>query len=258
MNQPTVLSQDQGAVRLLTLNRPQQLNALNEAMKDELMAALKDARQDDAIAVVVITGAGRAFSAGGDLRRFQAMAQDGDYHQRQRFTDLELPRALSNFPKPLIAAINGPAVGWGFTMPLLCDLRLASRQAVFSCAFVRVGLTPEFGSSFFLPRMLGLGKAMELVLTARQLDAAEAFSLGFLNRLTEPQELLPAALELAQNIAQHSQPAVRMAKAILRHGAESSLEQTMGYEIELFKQAMATPEHLAAVEAMLAQIKAKP
>ena len=257
MDQPTVLIEDQGAVRLLTLNRPKELNALNEAMKDDLMAALQGARQDEKVAVVVITGAGRAFSAGGDLKRFHALAKAGDHGLRQRFTDLDLPRAFSNFPKPLIAAINGPAVGWGFTMPLLCDLRLASADAVFSCAFVRVGLTPEFGSSFMLPRMLGLGKAMELVLSARQFDAAEALSLGFLNRVTPPQELLPAALEMAGTIARHSPPAVRMAKAILRHGAESSLEQTLGYEIELFKQAMATPEHLGAVEAMLAQIRAK-
>ncbi|MBI5524671.1 MAG: enoyl-CoA hydratase/isomerase family protein [Desulfarculus sp.] len=257
MDQPTVLMEDQGAVRLLTLNRPQQLNALNETMGRELMAALGQARQDDAVAVVVITGAGRAFSAGGDLQRFHAMAQAGDFHQRQRFTDLELPRVMANFPKPLIAAINGPAVGWGFTMPLLCDLRLASQEAVFSCAFVRVGLTPEFGSSYILPRMLGLGRAMELVLTAREFGAAEALALGFLNRVTAPGDLLPAALDLAQAIARHPQPAIRMAKAILRHGAESTLEQTMGYEIELFRQAMATPEHLRAVEAMLAQIRAK-
>jgi enoyl-CoA hydratase/carnithine racemase len=249
--------EDHGAVRLLTLNRPQQLNALNEDIKAGMMSALEAARQDDKVAVVVITGAGRAFSAGGDLKRFEAMAVSGDWHARERFTDLDFPRALTNFPKPLIAAINGVAVGWGFTMPLLCDLRLASSQAVFSCGFVRVGVTPEFGSAFMLPRMLGLGQAMELVLTARQFDAAEALSLGLLNRVTSPEELLPTALELARAIAAMPQPAVRMAKAILRHGAESSLEQTLGYEIDLFKQAMATPEHLTAVRAMMAQIRSK-
>lgn len=257
VDQPVILLEDHGAVRLFTLNRPQELNALNEDIKIAMMAALEDARLDQSVAVVVITGAGRAFSAGGDLKRFAALARSGDWQARERFTDLDFPRALTNFPKPLIAAINGVAVGWGLTMPLLCDLRLASEQAVFSCGFVRVGLTPEFGSSFMLPRILGLGKAMDLVLTARQFDAAEALSMGLVNQVTSPEALLPTALELARVIAQHPQPAVRMAKAILRHGAESTLEQTMGYEIDLFKQAMATPEHLAAVEAMMAAIKAK-
>jgi 2-(1,2-epoxy-1,2-dihydrophenyl)acetyl-CoA isomerase len=257
VDQSAVLVEDHGAVRLLTLNRPQQLNALNEDIKVGLMTALEAARLDEAVAVVVITGAGRAFSSGGDLKRFEAMAQSGNWQARERFTDLDFPRAFTNFSKPLIAAINGVAVGWGFTMPLLCDVRLASSQAVFSCGFVRVGVTPEFGSSFMLPRMLGLGRAMELVLTARQFDAAEALSMGLVNRVIAPGELLPAALELAQGIARHPQPAVRMAKAILRHGADSSLEQTLGYEIDLFKQAMATPEHLAAVRAMMAQIRGK-
>ncbi len=257
MDHNAVLVEERGAVRLLTLNRPAQLNALNEDIKAGMMSALEDARLDDSVAALVITGAGRAFSAGGDLKRFAAMAQSGDWQARERFADLDFPRALANFPKPMIAAINGVAVGWGFTMPLLCDVRLASSQAVFSCGFVRIGVTPEFGSAFMLPRMLGLGRAMELVLTARQVDAAEALSLGLVNRVTAPEDLLPAALELANTIAQHPQPAVRMAKAILRHGAESTLEQTLGYEIDLFKQAMATPEHLQAVLAMMAQIKAR-
>lgn len=257
MENQVVLSQDHGAVRVLTLNRPKQLNALNEDVKLQMMAALEDARQDQGVAVLVITGSGRAFSAGGDLTRFAAMSESGDYHARERFTDLDFPRALINFPKPMIAAINGLAVGWGFTLPLLCDMRLASREAVLSTGFVRIGLTPEFGSSFMLPRIVGLAKAMELVLTAREISAQEALDLGLLNQLTDPQDLLPAALKLAQTIAQMPLPAIRMAKAILRHGAESTMEQTLGYEIDKFKQAMATQEHFQAVRAMMASIQAK-
>ncbi len=257
MSNQAVLTQDHGAVRLLTVNRPEALNALNEDVKLGFMEALENAKHDDSVGVLVITGAGRAFSAGGDLLRFQAMAQDGDWHARERFTDLDFPRALCNFPKPMIAAINGAAFGWGFTMPLLCDLRLASSKAVFSAAFVRIGVTPEFGSSYMLPRLVGLSRAMELVLTARQFDAAEALSMGILHRVTAPEELLPAALELGVEIAALPRPAIRMTKAIMRHGADSSLEQTLGYEIDKFKQAMATPEHLAAVQAMLGQLREK-
>ncbi len=257
MSETTVLIQGEGPVRLLTLNRPQRLNALNEQMKDELAAALKAAAQDQNVGAVVITGAGRAFSAGGDLDRFAAMYESKSWQAIQRFTDLSFPRAFAHFPKPLIAAINGPAVGWGATMPLMCDLRLMSRNAYMCFAFVRVGLTPEFGSSCLLPRLVGLGRALELVLTAREIQAEEALTLGLVNRLCPPEELLPQALELGRRLAQLPAPAVRMAKQALHHGATSSLEQTLGYEISLFQQAMQTPEHYQALEAMKRAIAAK-
>jgi 2-(1,2-epoxy-1,2-dihydrophenyl)acetyl-CoA isomerase len=257
MSETTVLIQDEGPVRLLTLNRPQRLNALNEQMKDELVAALKDAAQDPQVAAVVITGAGRAFSAGADLARFTAMYESKSWQAIQDFTDLSFPRAFAQFPKPLIAAINGPAVGWGATMPLMCDLRLMSRTARMAFAFVRVGVTPEFGSSYLLPRLVGLGRALELVLTAREIEAEEALDLGLVNRLCAPEELLPQALELGRRLAQLPAPAVRMAKQALYHGASSSLEQTLGYEISLFQQAMQTPEHYQAVKAMQQALAAK-
>ncbi len=256
-NPGVVLVRDEGAVRVLTLNRPERLNALNEELKDAMMAALQEAKFDPQVAAVIVTGAGRAFSAGADLAYFEAMAASQDRAARERFGDLDFPRALYNFPKPLIAAINGPGVGWGATMPLLCDLRLASRTATFSFGFVRVGVTPEFGSAHLLGRLVGLGRAMELVLTARQFDAAEALEMGMLNRVTEPEELMPAALELARTIAAHPRPAVAMAKEVMQLGAQSDMETTMRHEIQLFKAAMATPEHRQAVALMRQAIKDK-
>ena len=257
MSETTVLIRDEGPVRLLTLNRPQRLNALDEQMKDELTTALKDAAQDQRVAAVVITGAGRAFSAGGDLERFAAMYESKSWQAVQDFTDLNFPRAFAYFPKPLIAAINGPAVGWGATMPLMCDLRLMSRTARMAFAFLRVGVTPEFGSSFLLPRLVGLGRALELVLTAREIHPEEALALGLVNRLCEPEELLPQTLALARRLAQLPAPAVRMAKQALYHGAADSLEHTLAYEIGLFQQAMQTPEHYQAVKAMQQALAAK-
>ena len=257
MSQPVLLVEDHGPVRLFTLNRPERLNALTQELMEAMRLALSEAAADEKVGAVVLTGAGRAFSAGADLAGFAQMAAEGDQAGRTRFTGLEGPRALANFPKPLIAAVNGPAVGWGLTVSLMCDLRLAGQEAYFSAGFVKVGVTPEFGSSFLLPAIVGLGRAMDMVLTARRVPAAEALDIGLLNRVTPAGELLSAALELAGHIAAMPRPAVDMAKALLRHGAEVGLEQVLDYEMRCFRTAMASPEHKAAVEAMLAQIKSR-
>jgi len=254
MGESTVLSQDQGRVRILTLNRPQRLNALNEALRDDLTAALEAAGREEGVGAVVITGAGRAFSAGGDLGRFYELAKSGDQAAQEAYTDVAFPRTLAGFAKPMIAAINGVAVGWGFTLPLLCDIRLASTAAVFRCGFVRIGVTPEFGSSALLPRIIGLGRAMELVLTAREVPAAEALGMGLVSELCEPAALLPRAVELAARIAGLPGPAVRMAKALMRQGGQVSLDAAFEHEMTCFRRAMTTPQHLGALEAMMEAI----
>ena len=256
-NQPTVLQEDQGAVRVLSLNRPHRLNALNEDMKDDLMTALAAAETDDAVAAVVLTGAGRAFSAGADLERFASMYEDGSFAAMERFTDLRFPRAVAEFSKPMIAAINGPAVGWGFTLPLMADIRICSTKARFACGFVRVGVTPEFGSSVLLPRIIGLGRAMELVLTAREVLPEEARSMGLVSQVCQPEELLEWACQLGETIASYPRPAIKMAKAIILHGAQNGMQDTLSYEIGCFKRAMATEEHFNAVKAMQAALEKK-
>lgn len=256
-NQATVLHNDHGAVRVITLNRPQRLNALNEAMKDDLVAALAAADADDSVAAVVLTGAGRAFSSGADLERFTALYKDGSFAAMERFTDLRFPRAVAGFSKPMIAAINGPAVGWGFTLPLMADIRICSTEARFMAGFVRVGVTPEFGSSVLLPRIIGLGRAMELVLTAREVLPEEAKSMGLVSQVCEPDNLLERACELCTTIAAYPRPAVKMAKAILLHGAQNGMQDTLSYEIGCFKRAMATKEHFEAVTAMQAALEKK-
>jgi enoyl-CoA hydratase/carnithine racemase len=256
MNYQTISVEQKDNVGFLCLNRPQVLNALSEEMRAELLHFLHEASADDGLRVLVVTGKGRAFSAGGDLdmfkSRFEAYRRDGS---SGTFANVDLPEAFSRFPKPMIAAVNGPAVGFGATMPLTCDVRIASTQAQFSFAFVRLGLTPEFGSSYHLPRLIGYGKAAELVFSARTIDAQEALEIGLVNRVVAPEELLPEAGKMAAEIARLPAGAVCAAKQVLRHGCHSTLEQVLAFEALTFQSAAQTPEHYEAVCKTIEQIK---
>ena len=256
MNYQTISVEQKDNVGFLCLNRPQVLNALSEEMRAELLHFLHEASADDGLRVLVVTGKGRAFSAGGDLNmfksRFEAYRRDGS---SGTFANVDLPEAFSRFPKPIVAAVNGPAVGFGATMPLTCDVRIASTQAQFSFAFVRLGLTPEFGSSYHLPRLIGYGKAAELVFTARTIDAQEALRIGLVNRVVAPEELLPEAEKMAAEIARLPAGAACAAKQVLRHGCHSTLEQVLAFEALTFQSAAQTPEHYEAVCQTLDRIK---
>jgi 2-(1,2-epoxy-1,2-dihydrophenyl)acetyl-CoA isomerase len=166
-------------IALLYLNRPKVLNALSETMMHEMVRALKETEEDPDIRVLIITGRGSGFCAGADLDKFfRPQGKGDDPKKRSTFGLLDLPRAFVQHPKPIIAAINGPSYGFGFTVTLTCDIRLASERATFSIAFVRIGLTPEFYSTCFLPNLIGYGKAAELIFTARPFDAREALEIG--------------------------------------------------------------------------------
>lgn len=255
MTQDSIRYEARGAVGVITLNRSDKLNALDPGMVEALIKVLGQAEADDQVRVLILTGQGRGFSAGADLDTFLRLSQSGDQEAIDTFTRAEFPLAFARFPKPIIAAINGPAVGWGFTVSLMCDLRLMSRQAKLIAGFLKVGVTPEFGSTFHLPRLVGLGKAMELVLTARPVEADEALDMGLVNEVLEPDELMPRALALAETIAAMPGPAVRLAKQALWQGAGSTLDEVIHGEVDLFRRAMATPEHAEAVAALLKALK---
>ncbi len=245
-------------IALIYLNRPKALNALSETMKNELIQALKEAEEDDDIKVLILTGRGRGFCAGADLNRFIAAQKEDRVQKRKfKFGSLDFPRAFIQFPKPIIAAINGPAYGFGFTVTLTCDIRLASEKAKFSCAFVRIGVTPEFCSTFFLPRLIGYGKAAELIFTARPFDAREAFEIGAIDRIFPHRQLIPEAKKMARQIASLPAPAIQKSKEILRHGMQSTLDQVIQYERSAFIDCMNTEEHQRALEKLLAQMKFK-
>lgn len=240
----------------LYLNRPEVLNALSETMKEELIHVLKATGEDDGIRALILTGRGRGFCAGADLNRFKEYQQeDRDHQKKSRFGSIDLPRAFVQYPKPLIAAINGPAYGFGFTVALTCDIRLASQKAMFSAAFVRIGVTPEFCSTYFLPRLIGYGKAAELIFTARPFDAREAFVMGAVDRVWPHRQLLPEAKKMASQIASMPPGAIRRAKELLRHGMQSTLEQVIQYEAMTFLDRMKTEEHSVALNRLLAQMK---
>jgi enoyl-CoA hydratase/carnithine racemase len=245
-------------IAYLTLNRPKALNALNETMKNELIHALQETEEDNSIRVIILTGRGRGFCAGADLNRFIELQEgDTDHKKKSKFGSVDFPRAFVQYPKPIIAAINGPSYGFGFTVTLTCDIRLASERAKFSCAFVRVGVTPEFCSTYFLPRLIGYGKAAELIFTARPFDAHEALEMGVVNYVFPHHRLMTEARKMAKQIASMSPPAVQKSKELLRHGMQSTLDQVIQHEALVFLDAMKTEEHRLALKKLLAQMKFK-
>jgi enoyl-CoA hydratase/carnithine racemase len=255
MNYKTISSERKGAVCILSLNRPDVLNALSEDMQRELLHFLQEARADDSLSVLILTGRGKAFSAGGDLnmfkRAYEAYRRDGT---QSGLGGAELPRAFIDFPKPFIAAINGAAVGFGLTVSLTCDIRIAASNATFSCAFARIGVTPEFGSSYLLPKVVGYARAAELAFTAKDIDAQEAYRLGLVNQVVPLEELMVVSEALANQIAALPREAIMLAKRVLRHGSPSTLEQSLPYESLIFQYCTMTPEHYKTVCEVLARI----
>ncbi|HEU4758910.1 MAG TPA: enoyl-CoA hydratase-related protein, partial [Dehalococcoidia bacterium] len=245
-----------GRVGLITLNRPEKLNAWTPRLEAEFIDAVGRASADRGIGALVVTGAGRAFCAGGDISvwstnlagRTEAapesplLARDGSP---------EVPIALRR-GKPIIAAINGPAVGVGLTMPLACDIRIASEGATFSVRFVKVGLTPECGSSRYLPGVVGLGNALYLALTGRMIDAAEAEKRGLVDRVVPHEKLMDEAMSLAGEIAANPPDAVWAAKRLIHeNAAESDLRRVVTYETQLIREMRRLPDHAEAVRAFM-------
>ena len=201
MASETIETHQAEGVLTLTLNRPERLNAFNETMLAELLAALDAADADDAVRAVIVTGAGPAFCAGADLGGGGGTFDAGAPGAVPRDGGGRVALRLFDMRKPVIAAVNGPAVGVGATMTLPMDVRLASEQARFGFVFARRGIVPEACSSWFLPRVVGISRALEWVVTGRVFPAAEALAAGLVSRVLPPDELLPAARALAREIA---------------------------------------------------------
>lgn len=231
-------------VTTITLQRPERLNALTLDMADELHAALHQHDQDDATRVFVITGAGRAFSAGADL----ADSGNGQSQSSNSPTLAErLYKAFVDIEKPIIAAINGVAVGGGCTITLLCDIRLAGDSARFKLPFTALGISAEIGSTYTLPKLVGFGKAMELVLTSKMVESAEALQIGLINQRVADAELLAAATEMATTIASYPPLSVRMNKATLRQDADIDTQfRSENRALALLKQTEDAKEATAA------------
>src|SRR5215510_4631031 len=218
------------AVATLTLNRPERLNTL----RDDLYDAVLRASQDPEIRVLVVTGAGKGFCAGGDVKAMND-TKEGRAPARPLEDKVAPLRdrvllAMRDAPKPVIAAVNGAAAGAGMNLALGCDIRLASTAAKFTQAFVKRGLHPDWGGTYFLPRLVGMAKACELIFTGEIIDAQEALRLGIVNAVYAPEELMPAAYELARKIAAGPPVAIRLAKRALYHSEETDLRGALEFE----------------------------
>lgn len=255
MEYQTIILEKKENIGTITLNRPEKLNALNDKMAEELVDVFGVADKDDDIRVVVITGAGRAFSAGADIQEFfLTKIEERKKGITRDVTDdfIELiPVALAKVRKPVIASINGPAVGFGCTITLGCDVRIASENARFSLAFARVCLSPEMGSSYFLPRLVGIGKACELVFTARVIEAREAKEMGLVNQVVPADELTRATYEMASSIAKLAPLAIRVSKRVLYRGMDNDLTTQVQYEAFAIDYLRGTEDHEEGARAFL-------
>jgi enoyl-CoA hydratase/carnithine racemase len=200
---PLVVVEDRGAVRWFTLNRPERLNAFTGAMREELAEALEATAASRAVRGMVITGAGRGFSAGADVDAMIELLERGDEAGFRRNVEagMRVIRALAGAPQPVIAAVNGVAVGAGAALACACDLRLASEEARIGFTFNRIGLHPDWGATYFLPRIVGSARARELILTARVLHSADAQALGLVDLVLPPGGFLESVSERADEMA---------------------------------------------------------
>jgi enoyl-CoA hydratase/carnithine racemase len=237
-------------IATITLNRPDKLNAFTGPMIDAWARALGEAQADDQVHVVIVTGAGRAFCAGGDVGRMGEGAPTPLEHKNQLWEKIHrVPRQLEQMDKPVIAMVHGVAVGAGMGMCLMCDVRVASEEARFSTGYVKVGLVPGDGDTYFLPRLVGPAKALELLWTADFIDAQEAFRLGIVNRVVPSAELREATHALARQIADGPQVPIRMIKRLVYQ----SLRLDLRTHLDLVSSHMAvvrqTADHAEGVAA---------
>ncbi len=254
----TITLEKKGRVAVVTLNRPDKLNAWNPKMELEFLDVLEVINKDPQVHVAVVTGAGRAFCAGGDIGSFNEGLQGGRFGPSSRPTPLtaedgspEVPIALSR-SKPVIAAINGHAVGIGLTMPLACDIRIASDKAKLSVRFVKVGLTPECGSTHFLPLVAGMGNALFMALTGRIIEADEALRRGLVDMVVPHESLMDEAMALADEIAANPPSAVWSAKRVIHENvSEPDMRRVVTREGFSIRAARSVPDHAEAVRAFL-------
>ncbi|MFP6815643.1 MAG: enoyl-CoA hydratase-related protein [Pseudomonadales bacterium] len=244
-----ILCEVRDAVCVLTLNRPERMNAWTYQMSVELSDAITQCNEDVAIGAIVITGAGRGFCAGADIEQNFKARLDGAGANRGDATPwVKLLRSS----KPIIAAVNGASVGVGATMILPADIIVASENARFAMGFIKMGLVPELASSHFLVQRMGFGRASEMCLTGKLYSAAEAHEMGLVDHLVPHEQLLDTALELANAIAANPSPQLRWVKQLLTvNGSSTDLDRVQQLEGELLAKAFATPEHKEAVAAFL-------
>lgn len=263
MDYQDIVVEVQDFLATVTLNRPQKLNAYTRRMGEELTHAYETLGRRDDVRVIIMTGAGRGFCSGADISaEFQKNLAEREQGASPVSAHIVHPRsglhyALYNCPKPTIAAINGPALGIGLTMTLLQDIRIMAAEASVGAIFARMGLMPELGSTFMLPRLIGLAKALELTYTARTLNATEALEIGLVNRVVPGEQLVATVREMAGQIAALPPLALAVAKRALYQGAESDFDTAVQTETFGLDYLFKSQDHKEAVAAFLEKRPAK-
>ena len=257
MNPPLLVDRED-AIATLTLNRPDSLNALDPAMIDALSIETRALAADRTIRCVVIRGAGGHFMVGGDIRHFAALV-DAAPAERQRSLDELIARVhptietLHRMPQPVLASVHGAVAGFGLSLLCACDLAIAAESAYFTAAYRQLGLTPDGGLSYALPRLVGSKKAMELLLLAERFDSREALRLGLVNRLVPDGELQAATAAMARSLASGPDLATRNAKRLLRQSLAQPLSVQLDAEAASFGACAATEDFVEGVRAFLAK-----
>jgi len=255
----TVLVDKEGWIGTITMNRPERLNAMNTTMLSELVEAFREVDDDPEVRVVILTGAGDGFSSGADMRDSAAAAsgkEEGALSRHRRLAAIgAVPLAMRDVSKPIIACINGAAAGGGMTISLHCDVRIASEKARFGAVFARVGVIPEFGSTYTLPRIIGIAKACELVFTARIIGAAEAKEIGLVDHVVPADELKEVTKEMATTIAGLPPFAVQVAKRGLYQGLTEDIRTQIRFERMALDACYESADHAEAVRAFLEKRK---
>ena len=256
MTNKTVLYEKQQNVAIITLNRPERLNAITSDLITGLIAQLKTARQDQSARAVILTGAGRAFCAGEDLKETSAGKRFEDWIEETEGLQ-EVQRVVMDLGKPLIAAVRGYALGGGCEFAMSCDIRIAAEEAKFGFPETDVGLTITTAGTKLLTQIVGLGKAKELVFTGDFIDAAEALRIGLANKVVSAEKLFDEAMALARKIAEKSPLALKLSRIAIDQGLHSSFEQTLEMEAGHLLTCAGAQNQKAFVDKKLKEMKAK-
>jgi 2-(1,2-epoxy-1,2-dihydrophenyl)acetyl-CoA isomerase len=248
--------QTNDGIGLIRFNRPEKMNAIGALTRQQLAEAIKQAERDDAVRVVVLTGSGRAFCSGADVTEMAqgaGMRTPEDVGNVLRNEYMPMLSRLRTMPKPVIAALNGPAVGVGASFALACDIRIGTPESYLLEAFVNIGLAPDGGVSWLLPRLAGTGVAYEMFFTGKPLSAADAHRLGLINRIVPAERLEEEVRDLAAQLASQPRGAMAGAKRAVVHALESSFEEALEFESYLQEAQAASPEFAEGVQNFLAR-----
>ena len=249
----------QGPVATIRLNRPDRLNAIGGPMRDELLAALGRSSGDRSVRVVILTGEGRGFSAGGDINHLKELKdrKAEDEFRTILTTGQAINRYMRSMAKPVIAAVNGPCAGAGFSLALGCDIRIASDHATFGPVFARIGLHPDWGGSWLLPRLVGSARACEMIFTGEMFCALEAERTGVVNRVVPHDELMGYVTDLAGKIASNSPAVIKLAKESIYRSLTTTLDEAFIRENEVQSECFHSEDFSEGLAAFLEKRKPK-